>query len=141
MSETTEYMQIHIFETDYEVICVRAALFPIGVRGAHKKLGRLLPEYHRREIFGISYGLGSSDIAYWAAASRLSADEVLPSGTEVFVIKKGRYAMASVENFMANHLKVGHTFRHLLTHPELDLDGYCLEVYDGPDVRCMVKLT
>jgi len=42
--------------------------------------------------------------------------------------------------FMNDIPLIGKTFEKLLANPDIDSDGYCVEMYIAKDVRCMDRL-
>ena len=134
-------MENYIIEHDIRVICITAEAFPQGVQAAFGKLHSLLPSLEGRTTYGISYSEHLGKIIYKAAATELSIDESEKFGCESFIIKKGTYKGVVINNFMNNIPQIGQTFQTLLQDPDLDLEGYCLEIYiNDADVQCLVKL-
>jgi hypothetical protein len=130
-------METIILENDIEVICVKAFSFPDGIQDAHDRLRTLFPPTVNRRYFGISYPQ-QGGIVYRAATDHGAS---LPPGTELFSIRKGTYACMTLYNYYKDLPNVTNTFQQLLSHPNLDPKGYCLEWYlSDKDVRCMVKL-
>ena len=127
---------------DIKVVCVTATSFPDGVKEAHEKLHTLIPFTTQRRYFGISWGGENELIHYKAAAEILNPKDATLSGTEPFIIRKGKYQSIVVKDYMKNVKLIGQAFDELLTLPELDPNGYCLEWYlSNNEVRCMVPLT
>ncbi len=134
-------MEPYIIEKDIPVSCVRAASFPQGVEAAHTRLHSLFPSSDKRTFYGISYSDGKGGIIYKAAAQQLDENEAKQYGLETFVIRKGEYMSELLLNFCEDPAIVGKTFQQLLALPELDPQGYCLEIYlSDTDMRCMVPL-
>jgi len=134
-------MEIYIIEKDIAVICLQAGSFPERIEAAHQKLHSMLPALEQRTAYGISYADGKDGIIYKAALSQLRTGEAESYGLETFVIRKGEYRSELLLNFPENMDKVDSTFRELLALPELDPQGYCLELYlNDKDMRCMVPV-
>lgn len=134
-------MENYIIEQDISVICVAAESFPEGVQAAFDKLHSLLPSLGGRTTYGISYAEHLGKIVYKAAVTKLDIDEAEKLGCESFIIKKGTYKGIVINGFMNSIPQIGQTFQTLLQDPNLDPEGYCLEIYiDDTDVQCLVKL-
>ncbi|MBI1782927.1 MAG: transcriptional regulator [Sphingobacteriales bacterium] len=134
-------MEKYIIEKDIPVVCVRASSFPDGVMTAFEKLHQLTSSVTGRTIYGIFYMGENGEIIYKAAATELQPNEANKPGFESFTIRKGTYTGVLIKDFMSNISAVGKTFHELLKHPDLDPNGYCLEIYqEEKDVRCLVPL-
>jgi predicted transcriptional regulator YdeE len=130
-------------DQDIKVICINAQSFPDGVMEAFEKLHACIPQSDERKYFGISQPDQKGNILYKAAAEELEEDEAIKYGYEPFTIKKGNYYCISIKNHMNDSLSIGRAFQKLISLPDIDPEGYCLEWYknysDG-DVKCMVVL-
>jgi len=125
---------------DIRTLCVKAISFPDGVEAAHNAM-HALPLEEERRFFGISWMGKNNEIIYYAAADELSSDEAKKFGCETFTIKKGDYCGIMLKDWCKTPDLVGITFQELLRHPDLDPEGYCLEIYHGErDMECLVKL-
>lgn len=134
-------METYIIEKDITVACLSASSFPAGVEAAHTELHSMLPAPEQRIAYGISYSDGKGGIIYKAALSQLREGEAAAYGLETFSIRKGEYMSELLLNFCEDMNHVGETFQKLLALPELDPQGYCLELYlNDKDMRCMVPL-
>ncbi|MES2130996.1 MAG: transcriptional regulator [Bacteroidota bacterium] len=134
-------MEKYTIAKDIPVFYITAGSFPNGVEAAHKKLRAKMAPDDNRTFFGISHSDGKGNIIYKAAAEELYAGETEKLGLEKFVIKKGEYMSQLLPNFCDNVAVVGETFKELLALPDLDPQGYCLELYLSlADMRCMVPL-
>lgn len=134
-------MDTQLFTIDEAIPChcIRAASFPDGVLAAHQSLHRLFPYTPARRYYGISRARGK-EIEYRAAAEQLPGD-TSEASLESFTIPAGRYAGTVIRDFRKDMTAFSRSFQQLLTHPELDPNGFCLEwYYNMDDVRCMVKL-
>lgn len=134
-------MEKVIFQQDIPTLRVAATSFPTGVGQAYEDLHSVLPAQEGRQTYGISQGGEGGKILYWAATNILDEKDQEQSGFEPFTIRKGSYASVLVRDFHKDVPIIGRTFEGLLAHPELDPQGYCLEIYlNDHDVQCLVKL-
>lgn len=134
-------MEIFNLEKDIPVFCVSAHSFPDGIEAAHQKLHSLITGSAERNYFGISQPNRNGIIEYQAAAEEVRNNEGLSLGCKSFVIKKGNYACIMLKDYTKNLQSIGRAFEQLLTHPDLDPQGYCLEWYlNEQEVRCMVGI-
>jgi predicted transcriptional regulator YdeE len=123
------------------VMYVPAVSFPEGIQSAFENLERNLPSNDDRKLFGISWPDKNGKIMYKAAAEEKYKGEGKKYGLDIFTIKKGTYISKLIKDYKKDLSQIGATFRQLLQHPELDINGYCLEWYKGnDDVLCLVKL-
>ena len=91
--------------------------------------------------YGISYPDVTRKILYKAAVNMLNYDEPEKLNCETDVIKAGKYYSTILTDFMNNIPAISHIFNQLLQHPDLDPEGYCLEIYmNDKDVQLLVKL-
>ncbi len=134
-------MDTFILDNDISVFYVKATSFPDGVLAAHQKLHGLIPYSSERKYFGISNPDATGTILYRAAAEALSQDEVNKLNLEKFVIKKGNYVSLVIHNYMNDLQSIGQAFAEMLSNPDLDPNGACIEWYlSDKDVQCMVRL-
>jgi hypothetical protein len=132
-----EYYQLY---KDIKTVSVTASSFPDGVLTAFKKLHESVPGSSTRRVFGISRPEGTG-IIYRAAMEQVDDQEAEILGLDVFLIPKGTYIGIEIPDFMNRIPEIGGSFKELLAHPDIDPNGFCLEMYLGEtDVRCMVKL-
>ncbi|WP_394234343.1 transcriptional regulator [Niallia oryzisoli] len=128
-----------VLEEDIVVYCITATSFPEGVLAAHQKLHAVFPVGERR-FFGISRP-ENGVIVYKAAAEVLEKDKVEQFNYETLMIKKGNYRCMTILNFMEDEQRIGKAFGELISSPDIDRDGYCIEYYyNDKDVKCMVRL-
>jgi hypothetical protein len=128
-------------EKDIKVFYITAKSFPYGIGEAHQKLKALLPHTEGRQFYGISYLNNGEGIQYKAAVAEAFAGEGGSYDCATFMIKKGSYLRETLIDWQKEDGVVEKTFKQLLSHPRLDKNGYCLEVYlSENDMRCMVKL-
>lgn len=132
-------METVVVEKDIKVYCITSKSFPDGILDAHQKLHAMLPSKERR-FFGISRP-ENGVIIYKAAAEVLESDKVEHFDCESFIIKKGHYRCITVLNYMEDHQGIGKAFSELISAPDIDPNGFCIEYYyNNEDVKCMVRL-
>ena len=129
-------------EKDIKVFYVTAPSFPEGIKEATDKLHSLFPFSHERKIFGMSRPENGGAIIYRAAAEELKKGEAGRLGCETLILKKGNYVSLTVNDFRKDPMKIKKAFDKLLTEPNLDPQGYCVEWYatDREAVKCMIRL-
>lgn len=129
-------------EKDIKVFCVPATSFPAGIADAFEKLHSLIPFSKERNYFGLSRPENSGEIVYRAAAEELDRREAKKLGFDTIVIKEGEYVSLHVKQFRKNPMVIKEAFDQLLTVPNLDPQGYCVEWYhsEKEEVRCMIRL-
>ncbi|MEQ1500557.1 MAG: effector binding domain-containing protein [Parcubacteria group bacterium] len=136
-------MQNYNLEKDIQVMCLTATSFPDGVMDAYKKLQSLITDSKERRYFGISHPNKEGVIIYKACAEVKEAGETEKLGLESFIIKAGDFMSIYIDDHMKDPQSIGNAFQKLLKNPNLDPQGYCLEMYkdfDDKDVQCMVPL-
>jgi predicted transcriptional regulator YdeE len=136
-------MKNYNLEKDIKVMCVTAVSFPEGVMEAYKKLQSLVTDSKERRYFGISCPNKDGGIIYKACAEEKYDGEAEKLGLESFIIKAGDFMSIYIEDHMKDPQSIGNAFQILLKIPNLDPQGYCLEMYknfDDKDVQCMVPL-
>jgi hypothetical protein len=127
-------------ENDIKVMYVTAAAFPSGVLEAHQKLHRQVPQGDNRKYFGVSRP-DRGEIVYRAAAEEIVEGEAERLKLDTLIIKKGNYISTVVQDFMTNLKGIEIAFNQLLEYPNIDPQGYCVEVYlNDKDVQCMIRL-
>lgn len=133
-------MEETILNNDIKVLYVTADSFPEGVMDAHKKIREIVPPAPGRRFFGISRPEKDS-IVYKAAAEQVTQAEAEQLKLDSLVLKKGRYISSVITDFMNHIPAIGSTFQQLLSSPQIDPEGYCVEWYlNVNDVKCMVRL-
>ena len=140
MEEFKLYRDIHLF-------CVKADLFPDGIKAAHTKLASLSNLDSNRNHFGVSYWYDDK-ILYMAAAEIVKGIEEIPAGCETYTLRKGNYISIYISDFAKDPSQVAGAFKQLLDEPGIDPDGCCAECYlpessdftTAKDIRCMVRL-
>jgi predicted transcriptional regulator YdeE len=135
-------MEKYWIDRDIRVFYVTATSFPEGVGGAFQKLLLFLPKPNERILYGISFPNERGQIIYKAAVEESFPGEGEQNGYETFLIKKGEYWSELLPDWQKDESIVRKTFQKLLKHPDLDKNGYCLEIYlNEKDVRCLVPLS
>ncbi len=133
-------METTIFDNDIKVFYVTATSFPAGVMEAHKKIHSLVPLTGERKYFGLSRP-ENGIITYRAAVEEKYEGEGEKFGCDTLVLKKGKYICKVITDFMKDLPAIGNTFQQMLSHPNIDPQGYCVEWYfNEKDLRCMVRL-
>lgn len=134
-------MQTFQIHKDIRTFYVQASSYPDGVLAAHQKLHSLVGD-PKRNYFGISWGQPDGGILYRAAVEELHEGEAEKMGCETFIIPKGDYLAEIVRDYMKNPAPIGKAFQQMLAAPDLDPNGFCLEMYlTDTEVRCLVKLS
>lgn len=134
-------METCMIENDIRVFYITAASFPDGIGEAHQRLHALVPFTEGRRYFGISRPENEDGIVYRAAAEELRKGEARQYRCGTLIIKKGKYVCKILYNYTADLSMIARTFDELLTHPNLDPNGYCVEWYLSPtDMKCMIRL-
>lgn len=136
-------MKNYDLEKDIQVMCITAVSFPDGVMDAYKKLQSLITDSSDRRYFGYSHPNMLRTIIYKACAEVKNDEEAQKLGLETFTIKAGKFASMYIVDHMQDPESIGNAFKELLKNPDLDPQGYCLEMYkdfDDKDVQCMVPL-
>ena len=138
--EAKKQVDVYQLHSDIKVFCVTASSFPEGIADAFKTLHSLLPGIDGREFFGISCPNQEGVIVYKAAVAELVPGEGQRYGCEIFTVLKGEYFGTLVSHFRKDISILSKTFKTLLSNPEIDAHGFCLEVYlSEDDVMCMVR--
>lgn len=129
-------------EKDKSVIVCQAGSFPDGIMAAFQQLHRKVPEAFKRTTYGISKPEGSMEnIIYKAAVDEAYEGEGRELGLDTQTIPAGNYQSMLIKDFMKEPTAIGAAFRELLTTPQLDPEGFCLEIYKSDDeVICAVPL-
>jgi hypothetical protein len=134
-------MEIYMIEKDIPTFFIKARSFPEGVMEAWQQLHKKFPQTANRRFFGISWKNKDHIIQYLAAAERLTEEESIKIELESFIIPKGPYRSQWIRNYNKHHSEFERVFAEMLKDPELDPNGFCLEIYEGTDdALCLVKL-
>lgn len=127
-------------EQDIMVFYIQVESFPDGVMEAFQKMHSLIEFPPQRRNFGISRP-ENGKIAYKVAAEELIEGDLRKYGFPEFVIPSGDYIGIEIKDFRKDLNLIKNAFDELLTTPEIDPNGYCIEVYKGKDdVFCMMRL-
>ena len=121
-------MEHIIFENDITIMYVAASSFPDGVLAAHQQLHSLFPFSTARRYFGISRP-ENGQIEYKAAAQVIESGEAEKYQLATMILKKGNYIAITIHDFMKDIPAIQKTFDVLISQPNLDQDGYCVEEY------------
>jgi len=133
-------METLLLDNDINVFYVTANSFPDGILAAHQKLHSLIQFSKNRKYLGISRPENGA-IVYRAAAEELTAGEAEKLNCEKLVLKKGKYNYITVNNYLKDLPAIDRSFKELLSNPNIDPEGYCVEWYfNDNDVKCMVRL-
>lgn len=128
-------------DKDIEIFCVRSTSFPQGIGEAHQKLQSIVPFDPKRKYFGVSAPENGREIVYRAGSDELQKGELNGRNLESFTVKKGNYIYIDVKDYMKSPLAIAEAFRKLLSDPNIDPQGCCVEWYMGnATCRCMVRL-
>ena len=134
-------METFILDTDINVLCVTAKSFPDGIMEAFDELHSFVPFTESRRLFVISRPNKLGVIVYKAAFEELHQGEPEKFGCESFVIQHGKYIYVDRTDYAKDMQSIGEAFHLLISQPNIDSNGYCLEWYlNGKDVRCMVRI-
>ena len=133
-------MEEMTLENDIKVFYITAISFPDGISEAHKKLRELVPFSEDRTYFGISRPENGT-IVYKAATEEINKGEAEKLNCDTLDIKSGKYICLTINDFMKDIQGINRSFKKLLSHSNLDPDGYCIEWYfNDKDVKCMIRL-
>jgi hypothetical protein len=129
------------FDKDITVMYVEATSFPDGALAAHQKLHSFFPFSTSRRYFGVSRPGSNGQIQYKAAAEVLEPGEAEKYGLQTVVLKKGDYHALTLRDYMKDIPSIQRTFSQLISQPDIDPQGYCVEEYiNQNDMLCMVKI-
>ena len=131
----------YTLEKDLHVFYVTATSFPNGVLAAHQQLHAYVDYDVKRNYFGISAPDKTGTIIYKSAAEELNKGELSKHQLEQFIIKQGNYIYIDIKDFMKDVNSIGKAFHALISNPDIDPQGCCVEWYlTQNNVRCMVRL-
>lgn len=135
--------KIFIIEEDIQVMYLQADNFPSGVLHCYEQLEKSIAKVQNRRYFGISWPDQNGNIMYKAAAEIQKNEIPDQYGLDSFTIKKGNYISIYIKDHMSDGKNIPQAFAELLQNPNIDKEGYCLEIYSDftdADVHCMVPL-
>ena len=134
-------METTTLDRDIKVFYVTAKSFPDGILEAHQKLHSLVPFSTDRKHFGISRPENGAGIVYRAAAEEIKEGEAEKLNCGTLILKKGNYLSLTINDYMKDIQSIDRSFKKLLSSPNLDPQGYCVEWYlNNKDVKCMIRL-
>jgi len=134
-------MEKYFLDEDIVLVCIKADTFPEGVLAAHQKLHKIIPRIEGRMYYGISRPEENGEIVYKAAAEEMEPGEAAKSGLETFILETGTYISILIAGYLEDISSIGKAFQQLIHLPEIDPEGYCVEMFvNDDDVRCMVRL-
>jgi hypothetical protein len=136
-------MEITTINNDIKVFYLIAKSFPESVPKTYEMLHSLVSDSNDRKYFGISHPDEKGNIVYKAGTEELETGEAEKYNCETFTIKKGKYISIYIKDHMKDPSSIVEAFKKLLSNPDIDPKGYCLEWYinyNDPDVNCMVGL-
>lgn len=134
-------MQTFNLENDIQIFYVTAKSYPEGILAAHQQLHAMVPFSYERKYFGLSRPENNSGIVYRAATEETFEGEAEKYNCETLTINKGQYLSLIISNYRQDLPSIGIAFQKLLSQPNIDPQGYCIEWYiSETDVNCLVRL-
>jgi len=134
-------MQTFNLENDIQIFYVTAKSYPDGILAAHQQLHAMVPFSYERKYFGLSRPEKNGGIVYRAATEATVEGEAEKYNCETLTIKKGQYLSLVISNYRQDLPSIGIAFQKLLSQPNIDPQGYCIEWYiSETDVNCLVRL-
>ncbi|HTE33560.1 MAG TPA: hypothetical protein VK666_24430 [Chryseolinea sp.] len=135
-------MENRMVEKDIHILYVTAESFPDGIVSAYEKLHKQVPASPERKFYGLSRPEKGQGTVYKAAVEVKSPDEAKKLKLDTMVIPKGNYIAETVYNYKKDVALIRKTFDKLLKQPNIDPQGYCVELYspNDQDVTCMVRV-
>lgn len=126
---------------DITIYCTTADDFPGGVLEAFQRLHRLVPFSTDRSYISISRPENRGNIVYRPGATEITEGEFKDLPLEKFAVKRGNYICRRVQDYRSDVARIQEAFAELLKHPNIDPQGYCVEIYESEDnVMCLVRL-
>lgn len=138
-------MEVELTTVGQDIVLMyeTASSFPEGVSQAFDRLYRRLQTHNSRDFYGISRPEQGLDIIYRAGVEPLDDREADILDLPCLILPAGAYYTLSVKDFRKNPaVTLSEAFRQLLRIPDIDPQGFCVEVYTDrqPDlVTCMVR--
>jgi predicted transcriptional regulator YdeE len=136
-------MESYKLNSDIRVMFLKAGKFPDDVPATYTQLESAITNKTERRYFGYSRPNKEGIIVYNACAEILDANEPAEYNLETMTIQAGNYASVSIKDHYNDEKNIPNAFEKLLKHPQLDPNGFCLEIYKNftdPDVRCLVPV-
>lgn len=137
-------MEFITLDSDIQVMCLTAKKFPDDIPSTFTDLEEKIINKVERRYFGYSHPNAEGMIVYHACAEVLAENEPLEYGLMSMTIKKGHYAAIRIDDYLSDKNIIQKTFEQLLKHPQLNPNGFCLEMYakyGDKDVMCLVPIT
>lgn len=127
-------------ENDITVFYITADSFPDGIQDVHARLHSLVADGRERTTFGISRPENGTIIYRVGFEEKYDSEGAL-FDCATLVLKKGTYSCIRVMDFMKDPVSIKNAFTTLLSQPNLDKEGYCVERYiNDRDVDCMIRM-
>ncbi len=136
-------MEAYTIQSDLQVMYMTAVQFPDTVPDAYAQLEAKIVDKSARRYFGYSQPNKDGRIIYKACAEILHLDEPFDYQLDTMSIPAGNYISIYIKNHLEDAHSIPGAFKKLLHHPQLDPNGYCLELYKNytdPDVQCLVPI-
>ena len=134
-------METITLDNDIKVFYITAKSFPGGIMDAHRELHELVPFSTNRKYFGISRPEKNGAIVYKAATEEINPGEAEKLNCDTLIVKKGKYICLTINDYMKDLQSIERAFKTLLSYPDLDPEGYCVEWYlNNKDAKCMIRL-
>ena len=113
--------------------------FPEEKYATLKQLESHLKGGERSKKFGVATtGSKNKPFKYWAGIA-FSKDHPEPAGLTSFEVPQGTYLMEKVNDFKSDKTAIFNTFHKLLSYPQAEQSGYCVEIYnDDGSVSCLL---
>ena len=126
---------------DIPIYCTMADHFPDGVPAAFQRLHNLVTFSTNRSYISISRPENGGRIIYRPGATEITDGEFKDLPLDKFTVRKGNYVCMRVQDFRSDVTRIQQAFTELLAHPNIDPQGYCVEIYESEDdVMCLVRL-
>lgn len=127
-------------KNDIQLFYLQASSYPQGISQAHEEFRQKIKNPERRVIYGVSRPEGQRIIYRVGAEAQVPGESALWD-QEPLVLKKGRYAAIDITNYLLHLGDIGKAFDKLLSRPDIDPEGYCVEKYEPENkLTCMVRL-
>ncbi|MBX7224495.1 MAG: hypothetical protein K1X55_00560 [Chitinophagales bacterium] len=133
-------MEFITLDSDIQVMYLTAKKFPDDIPSIFTDLEEKITNKVERRYFGFSHPNAEGMIVYHACAEVLAENEPLEYGLTSMTIKKGHYAAIRIDDYLSDKNSIQRT----LKHPQLNPNGFCLEMYaqyGDKDVICLVPIT
>lgn len=131
-------MNNYYLKNDLKVFYTTAKSFPDGIDDAFGLLASKVTDAEKRAIVGFSCPNEQGEIIYNAAMVEGFHGEGSQYGFDTFIIPSGEYITETITQWRSKAASVEHTFRKLVRHPQATCP--CVELYEGDNMICMVKV-